>query len=102
MPKEELQVEVKKLISLGKQKGYLTYEELNSTLPAEMVSSEQLSNLMTIFGEMVIEIVDGSEGERDQRKHADNEEVAEEGGEREELEEGEKEIDLTPGLLSRT
>ncbi len=102
MPKEELQVEVKKLISLGKQKGYLTYEELNNTLPAEMVSSEQLSNLMTIFGEMDIEIIDGSEGERDQRKMADNEEAAEEVEEAEELEEGEKEIDLTPGLLSRT
>ncbi len=102
MPKEELQVEVKRLISLGKQKGYLTYEELNSTLPAEMVSSEQLSNLMTIFGEMDIEIVEGSEGERDQRKMADNEEAAEEAEDAEELEEGEKEIDLTPGLLSRT
>jgi RNA polymerase primary sigma factor len=102
MPKEELQVEVKKLISLGKQKGYLTYEELNSSLPAEMVSSEQLSNLMTIFGEMDIEIVEGSEGERDQRKMADNEEGGEEAEEAEELEEGEKEIDLTPGLLSRT
>ncbi len=102
MPKEELQVEVKKLISLGKQKGYLTYEELNNTLPAEMVSSEQLSNLMTIFGEMDIEIIDGSEGDRDHRKMADNEEAAEEVEEAEELEEGEKEIDLTPGLLSRT
>jgi len=86
MPKEELQVEVKKLISLGKQKGYLTYEELNNTLPAEMVSSEQLSNLMTIFGEMDIEIIDGSEGERDQRKMADNEEAAEEVEEAEERE----------------
>ena len=102
MPKEELQVEVKKLISLGKQKGYLTYEELNNTLPAEMVSSEQLSNLMTIFGEMDIEIIDGSEGDHDHRKMADNEEAAEEVEAAEELEEGEKEIDLTPGLLSRT
>ncbi|MBM4122064.1 MAG: RNA polymerase sigma factor RpoD [Nitrospira sp.] len=101
MAKDVLLGEVKKLISRGKQKGYLTYEELNSTLPADMVSSEQLSNLMTIFGEMDIEIVDAADGER-QQKAADGEEVAEEAEEKEEAEEEEKEIDLTPGILSRT
>src|SRR5438034_987134 len=101
MAKEEMLGEVKKLISRGKEKGYLTYEELNSTLPADLVSSEQLSNLMTIFGEMDIEIVDAAEGDRAQ-KMADGGEAAEEAPETEELEEGEKEIDLTPGVLSRT
>jgi RNA polymerase primary sigma factor len=102
MPKEELLGEVKKLISRGKEKGYLTYEELNSTLPAEMVSSEQLSNLMTIFGEMDIEIVDAADGDRFQ-KMGDGEEMTEEVEEKEEAaEEEEKEIDLTPGVLSRT
>src|SRR5438034_450010 len=101
MAKEELLGEVKKLISRGKEKGYLTYEELNSTLPADLMSSEQLSNLMTIFGEMDIEIVDAAEGDRAQ-KMADGGEAAEEAPETEELEEGEKEIDLTPGVLSRT
>src|ERR687893_1140360 len=101
MPKEELLGEVKKLISIGKEKGYLTYDELNSTLPAEMVSSEQLTNLMTIFGEMDIEIVEASDGDRFQ-KMSDGEETVEEVEEKEELEEEEKEIDLTPGVLSRT
>jgi RNA polymerase primary sigma factor len=102
MPKEELLGEVKKLISMGKEKGYLTYDELNSTLPAEMVSSEQLNNLMTIFGEMDIEIIDGSEGERYQKMMAEGEEAVDEVEEIEEAEEPEKEIDLTPGVLSRT
>lgn len=97
MPKEELLGEVKKLISIGKEKGYLTYDELNSTLPAEMVSSEQITNLMTIFGEMDIEIVDAVD-----QKMADAEEAVEEVEEKDELEEEEKEIDLTPGVLSRT
>ncbi|MBI5411484.1 MAG: RNA polymerase sigma factor RpoD [Nitrospirae bacterium] len=101
MPKEALLGEVKKLISRGKEKGYLTYEELNSTLPAEMVSSEQLGNLMTIFGEMDIEIVEAADGDRFQ-KMADGEEATEEVEEKEEAEEEEKEIDLTPGILSRT
>jgi len=103
MAKNELMLgEVKKLITKGKAKGFLTYEELNSTLPAEMVSSEQLNNLMTIFGEMDIEIVDAAEGERYQKSGGDSEEASEESEESEELEENEKEIDLTPGVLSRT
>ena len=101
MAKQQLLGEVKKLISIGKEKGYLTYDELNSTLPAELVSSEQLTNLMNIFGEMDIEIIDAAEGERFQ-KAPEGEEPAEEAENNEEVEAEEKEIDLTPGALSRT
>ncbi|MFQ5990866.1 MAG: RNA polymerase sigma factor RpoD [Nitrospiraceae bacterium] len=101
MPKEEMLVEVKKLISIGKEKGFLTYEELNSKLPAEMVSSERIGKLMSMFGELDIEVIDSPEGERYQ-KSTDGEEAAEEVEESDDLEEGEKEIDLTPGVLSRT
>lgn len=62
MAKQELLGEVKKLIAIGKEKGFLTYDELNSTLPAEVVSSEQFGSIMTMFGEMDIEIVDAPEG----------------------------------------
>ena len=104
MPKEELLGEVKKLISIGKEKGYLTYDELNNTLPAEMVSSEQIGNLMSMFGEMDIEIVDSADGDREQKLGETEEPVeeVEEVEEKEEIEEEEKEIDLTPGVLSRT
>ena len=103
MPKQELLVEVKKLISIGKEKGFLTYDELNSTLPAEVVSSEQFGSIMTMFGEMDIEIVDAPEGgERRQKSRGDHEEVGEEAEENDAGEENEKEIDLTPGALSRT
>jgi RNA polymerase primary sigma factor len=101
MPKEELLGEVKKLISIGKEKGYLTYDELNNSLPADMVSSEQISSLMSMFGEMDIEIVDSADGDREQ-KLGEPEEAMEEVEEKDELEEEEKEIDLTPGVLSRT
>jgi RNA polymerase primary sigma factor len=103
--------EVKQLISLGKEKGYLTYEELNNVLPADVVSSDQLDNLMVMFGEMDIEIVDSPEDERYQKLLAEPEAEVEELEEMEELEEEleeehekdkEKEIDLTPGILSRT
>ena len=114
MAKQELLGEVKKLISIGKEKGFLTYDELNSTLPAEVVSSEQFGSIMTMFGEMDIEIVDAPEGERikkarDAEELSDDAEGADSGSgagdenEKEEKDEkDEKEIDLTPGALSRT
>jgi RNA polymerase primary sigma factor len=113
MAKPELLGEVKKLISMGKEKGFLTYDELNSTLPAEVVSSEQFGSIMTMFGEMDIEIVDAPEGERirkardseDSNEDAEDAEVeagASVGEENEKEEKEEKEIDLTPGALSRT
>ncbi len=113
MAKPELLGEVKKLISMGKEKGFLTYDELNSTLPAEVVSSEQFGSIMTMFGEMDIEIVDAPEGERikkardseDSNEDAEDAEVeaaAGSGEENEKEEKEEKEIDLTPGALSRT
>jgi RNA polymerase primary sigma factor len=104
MAKQELLVEVKKLISIGKEKGFLTYDELNSTLPAEVVSSEQFGSIMTMFGEMDIEIVDAPEGTERQQKSrgGDQEDTGEEVEESEASEENEKEIDLTPGALSRT
>jgi RNA polymerase primary sigma factor len=104
MAKQELLVEVKKLISIGKEKGFLTYDELNSTLPAEVVSSEQFGSIMTMFGEMDIEIVDAPEGDRAQKNRSavpDQEEAGED-AEDSEAEDNEKEIDLTPGALSRT
>ena len=100
--------EVKQLITLGKEKGYLTYDELNNALPADMVSSEQLDNLMMMFGEMDIEIIDAPDEELYQKMMAETAEgleKIEEGKETEEEieeEEKEKEIDLTPGILSRT
>ena len=107
MSKEEKLEEVKHLISLGKEKGFLTYEELNNALPADILSSEQLDNIMVMFGEMDIEVIDSADEGRFQRAGAEAEEEAEELDEFEEEfveveEEKEKEIDLTPGILSRT
>jgi len=107
MAKDEMLVEVKKLIAIGKEKGFITYDELNSSLPAELVSTERISHLMTIFGEMDIEIVDAPDGEQGRGKKpagrkASSDDDADEKEEKEESEETEKRIDLTPGVLSRT
>ncbi len=107
MSKDDKLDEVKHLISLGKEKGFLTYDELNNALPADVLSSEQLDNLMVMFGEMDIEVVDSAEEGRFPPL-AESEEEIEELEEGEDLgeefleDEKEKEIDLTPGILSRT
>jgi RNA polymerase primary sigma factor len=101
MPKEERTDEVKRLISIGKEKGFLTYRDLNTNLPADQVSTDRLSSLMTMFGEMDIEIIDSPEGERYQQMMSEGG-ATEEAEEVEETEEEDKKIDLTPGDLART
>ncbi len=53
--------DLKRLISLGKEKGYLTYEEVNDALPDDLVDSEKIDDMMMIFDEMDIAIVDSSQ-----------------------------------------
>ncbi|MEE2986741.1 MAG: RNA polymerase sigma factor region1.1 domain-containing protein, partial [Nitrospinota bacterium] len=50
--------EVNQLITQGKEKGYLTYEEINDVLPSDVVAPEQIDDLMHLFGENDIHIVD--------------------------------------------
>ena len=53
--------EVKKLISIGKEKGFLTFDEVNDLLPSDVYSSEQIDELLMMFGEMDIEVVDSQQ-----------------------------------------
>jgi len=50
--------QIKTLIAKGKQKGYLTFEELNEALPAEVSEPEQVEEIITIFQQLEIAIVD--------------------------------------------
>ena len=50
--------EIKKLISVGKKRGYLTYEELNEALPNDIVSSDQVDEMIMMFDELDIELID--------------------------------------------
>ncbi|MFH1406965.1 MAG: RNA polymerase sigma factor RpoD [Candidatus Omnitrophota bacterium] len=49
---------IDKLIALGKKKGHLTYDELNSILPESVVSSEEIDGILTILSDENIEVVD--------------------------------------------
>jgi RNA polymerase primary sigma factor len=61
MAKKSNMEDLRRLISIGKEKGYLTYDEVNSALPDELVSSEKIDDMMMIFDEMDIEIIDSSQ-----------------------------------------
>ena len=88
---EEKYDEVRQLISIGKEKGYLLYDEVNELLPSEITSSDELDDLFNTFGSAGIEVVD-SEKAYLAEKHLDR---IGEGSE-------ELELDLTPGALDKT
>ncbi|HEX9242750.1 MAG TPA: RNA polymerase sigma factor RpoD [Anaeromyxobacter sp.] len=52
--------EVKALMERGREKGFLTYDEVNDALPSD-TSSDQIDDVMSMFGEHDIEVVDGAE-----------------------------------------
>jgi len=54
---------VKKLLARGKERGYVTYDELNAALPPEDVSSEQIEDTMTQLSELGINVVETEETE---------------------------------------
>ncbi|MGA2402026.1 MAG: RNA polymerase sigma factor RpoD [Syntrophobacteraceae bacterium] len=53
--------DLNRLIAAGKEKGYLTLDEVNEALPEEIVTAEKLDDMMMIFDEMDIEIVDSEQ-----------------------------------------
>jgi RNA polymerase primary sigma factor len=60
MAKGHERKEIQQLIDLGKEKGFLTYDEVNEVLPTDIVSSDQIEDVMSMFGEHDIEIVDSA------------------------------------------
>ena len=73
---------VKKLIKVAKKRGYVTYEELNSVMPSEEVSTDQIEDIMAMFSDMGINVVDEDEVEETEPDTAEEEstEVAERTG----------------------
>jgi len=65
---------IKRMIAKGKERGYVTYDELNAALPAEQVSSEQIEDTMTMLSELGVNIVENEEGEEAAEPAAEAEE----------------------------
>ena len=54
---------VKKMVAKGKERGYVTYDDVNAALPSEKVSSEQIEDTMTMLSEMGINVIENEEAE---------------------------------------
>jgi len=85
---DKFEDDIQSLIEVGKEKGYLTYGDVNDMLPEEIGSADDLDDLITTIGTQGIDLLDGPKF----------------GGDKDfELEEGEDvELDLTPGTLEKT
>ena len=102
---EEKYDQVRQLIALGKERGYLLYDEVNDTLPAEVHSSEEIDDLLSTFEKYGIDIyedlaaakaakaaADPTTAEAPEIESKDELPVAEDSGD----------LDLTPGMLEKT
>jgi RNA polymerase primary sigma factor len=76
---------VKKLVAKGKERGYITYDELNAAMPPEEVSSEQIEDTMAMLSEMGINLVDSEETEEVAEETAEKPAAEEQPAEQEEL-----------------
>jgi len=69
---------VKKMIKQAKKRGYVTYEQLNSVMPSEEVTSEQIEDVLAMMSEMGINVVETEEAEADEEGEAREEPEEEE------------------------
>jgi RNA polymerase primary sigma factor len=65
------QAAVKKMIGDAREKGYITYDQLNTVLPPDQVSSEQIEDVMSMLSEMGINIIEDEEAEEEEKGSTD-------------------------------
>jgi len=98
---EEKYDQVRQLINMGKERGYLLYDEVNDILPAEVHSSEEIDDLLSTFERYGIDIYEDVSSAKAARAAAEAAETAETEPKEEQPVE-ELELDLTPGALEKT
>ena len=89
---DKYEEDIDKLIDTGKEKGYLTYGEVNDLLPGDITSPDELDDLMTTINTQGIDVLSGESrmGERDKYEPEAGEES------------DDVELDLSPGTLEKT
>ena len=98
---EEKHDQVRQLVNMGKERGYLLYDEVNALLLAEAHSSEEADDLLSTFQRYGIDIYEDVSSAKAARAAAETAEAAETEP-KEELPTEEIELDLTPGTLEKT
>jgi len=102
---EEKYEAVRALITVGKERGYLLYDEVNDSLPAEVHSSEEIDDLLTTFERNGIEIYEDQAAAKAARAVELSVEQAERDGAVKDdahADEGGSDLDLTPGSMEKT
>ena len=83
--------DIQKLIDAGKEKGYLTYDQVNDLIPHDVQSPEDLEDLLTTIGTQGIDVLEGPKMPSSGLDKSEDEEMGED-----------VELDLTPGALEKT
>ena len=96
---EEKYDQVRQLIAMGKERGYLLYDEVNDILPAEVHSSEEIDDLLSTFERYGIDVYEDLSTAKAALAAADSAEPVEV---EKDAPEAESELDLTPGTLEKT
>jgi RNA polymerase primary sigma factor len=96
---EEKYDQVRQLIAMGKERGYLLYDEVNDILPPEVHSSEEIDDLLSTFERYGIDVYEDLSSAKAALAASDSTEVLEV---KEEVSSEDGELDLTPGTLEKT
>jgi RNA polymerase primary sigma factor len=99
---EEKYDQVRQLIAMGKERGYLLYDEVNDILPAEVHSSEEIDDLLSTFERNGIEIYEDANTAKAARAAAEPADGEVEVETSKDSPAEESELDLTPGTLEKT
>src|ERR1700726_1985578 len=60
---DQIAVAIKKMVARGKERGYLTYDELNTALPTDQLSPDQIEDTMTMLSELGINVIENEDAE---------------------------------------
>ncbi|NAZ36526.1 RNA polymerase sigma factor RpoD [Rubellimicrobium sp. CFH 75288] len=74
------QAAVKRMIAEARERGYITYDQLNAVLPPDQVSSDQIEDVMSMLSEMGIQVTESEESEESEEESQGSREVAVVGG----------------------
>ena len=98
---EEKYDQVRQLIAMGKERGYLLYDEVNDILPPEVHSSEEIDDLLSTFERYGIDVYEDLSTAKAALAAADSSDTAEAPA-KEEAASEDGDLDLTPGTLEKT
>ncbi|HXU22035.1 MAG TPA: RNA polymerase sigma factor RpoD [Verrucomicrobiae bacterium] len=102
MALEEKYDQVRQLIAMGKERGYLLYDEVNDILPAEVHSSEEIDDLLSTFERYGIDVYEDLSSAKAALAAADSTDSAEVVVVKDDAASEDGDLDLTPGTLEKT